>query len=166
MAGLISRSDLFAEFLQNRQRITGKITQIDRKYSRENPTVVNNPTPILLLVCNSQTQSYLSSLLTEYNYSPLLMKDPEELLHSLKERQSAIILVDCCAVTYFGTRILSKIRVSCPLSRVIFLCNKDHLCDKLHRELIKEVMNIGVYACILAPYKEWEILSMVSCNPQ
>jgi DNA-binding response OmpR family regulator len=118
-----------------------------------------------LLVGNSQTRDYLSSLLAENNYFPLLMTDLEELLHSLKEKQFAIILIDCSAVASYGTRMLSKIKVSCQRCRIIIFCDKQHLCDKLHRELINEIMNIGVYACILAPYKEWEVLSMFSYYP-
>jgi DNA-binding response OmpR family regulator len=122
--------------------------------------------PILLLVGNSRTRDYLSSLLSENNYSPLLMTDPEELLRSLKGKEAAIILIDCRAVSSFGTRMLSKIKVSCRLCRIIIFCDREHLCDKRHRELIKETLAIGVYACILSPYKEWEVLSMVShCHP-
>lgn len=165
MTGLLPRSDIFAELFQNRQRITGKLPQLERKNPREKPIAKNKPTPILLLVGNSQIRDYLSSLLAENNYFPLLMTDLEELLHSLKDKQFAIILMDCSAVTSYGTRILSKIRVSCRLCRIIIFCDKEHLHDKLHRELIKEVLNIGVYACILAPYKEWEVLSMFSYFP-
>ncbi len=165
MAGLLALSDIFAELFQNAQKITGKPSQPERKNPRGKPIAKNKPTPILLLVGNSQIRDDLSSLLAENNYFPLLMTDPEELLHSLKDKQFAIILMDCSAMTSYGTRILSKIRVSCRLCRIIIFCDKQHLCDKLHRELIKEIMNIGVYACILAPYQEWEILSMFSYFP-
>jgi PleD family two-component response regulator len=163
MAGLLSLSGRFAELFQNGGRVTGKLRP--RKHPREKPIAKNEPTPILLLVGNSRTRDYLCSLLAENNYSPLLMTDPDELLHSIKGKQFAIILIDCSAVTSYGTRILSKIRVSCRLCRIIILCDKQHLCDKVHRELIKEILNIGVYACILAPYKEWEVLSMFSYYP-
>ena len=165
MAGLLALSGIFAELFQNAQKITGKPSQRQRKNPREKPIAKNKPTPILLLVGNSQIRDYLSSLLAENNYSPLLMTDPEELLHSLKDKQFAIILMDCGAVTSYGTRILSKIRVSCRPCRIIIFCDKEHLHDTWHRELIKEVLNIGVYACILAPYKEWEVLSMFSYVP-
>jgi PleD family two-component response regulator len=165
MSGLLAISGIFAALFKNAQKITGKPYQLERKNPREKPIAKNKPTPILLLVGNSQIRDYLSSLLAENNYSPLLMTDPEELLHSLKDKQFAIILMDCSAVTSYGTRILSKIRVSCRLGRIIIFCDKEHLHDKLHRELIKEVLNIGVYACILAPYKEWEVLSMFTYYP-
>ena len=165
MPGLLPLSDRFAELFQHGPRITGKLPQPERKNLREKPIAKNKPTPILLLVGNSQTRDYLSGLLAENNYFPLLMTDSEELLHSLKEKQFAIILIDCSAVTNYGTRILSKVKVACELCRIIIFCDKEHLRDKLHRELIKEVMNIGVYACILAPYKDWEVLSLVSYCP-
>ena len=165
MAGLLPNSSGFAGLFQPEPRITGKFPQPERKNSREKPIAQNKPTPILLLVGNSQTRDYLSCLLAENNYFPLLMTDPEELLHALKGRQFAIILIDCSAVTSYGIRILSKIKVSCQRCRIIIFCDKEHLRDKSHRVLIKEVLNIGVYACILAPYQEWEVLSMFSCFP-
>jgi PleD family two-component response regulator len=162
MGGLTFSADLFAEFFQNRQRINDKLSELKHQNPRRKPTAKHKPTPILLLVGNGRTRDYLSSLLSENNYSPLLMTDPEELLRSLKGKEFAIILIDCRAVSSFGTRILSRIKVSCRHCRIIIFCDKEHLCDKWHRELIKEILAIGVYACILAPYKEWEVLSMVS----
>lgn len=87
------------------------------------------------------------------------------MFHFLKEKQFAIVLIDCGAVTNYGTGILSKVKVACDLCRIIIFCDQAHLRDKLHRELIKEVMNIGVYACIMAPYKDWEVLCLVSYHP-
>jgi len=164
MAGLLPMFGGFAGLFQPEPRIR-KLPQPESKNSRETPIVKNKPTPILLLVGNSQTRDYLSGLLAENNYFPLLMSDSEELLHTLKEKQFAIILIDCSAITSYGTRILSKIRVSCRLCRIIIFCDKEHLRDNLHRELIKETLDVGVYACILAPYKEWEVLSMFSYYP-
>ncbi|MEJ2673164.1 MAG: hypothetical protein P8168_13385, partial [Deltaproteobacteria bacterium] len=42
-------------------------------------------------------------------------------------------------------------------------------CDKTletHRKIIKEAMEIGIYACLLPPYEDWEILTMVSYYPR
>ena len=166
MAGLTLHADIFAEFFQNRQGINGKLSEIDLQNPGRKPAAKPKPMPILLLVGNGRTRDYLSNLLSENNYFPLLMTDPEELLRSLKRKEFAIILIDCRAMSSFGTRILSKIKVSCRLCRIIIFCDREHLCDKRHRELIKEILAIGVYACILSPYKEWEVLSMVSyCHP-
>jgi PleD family two-component response regulator len=165
MASILPLRGIFAELLQDRQKITGRLTHRKRKAAKGRAIAKNKPTPIMLLVADSQTREHLSNLLVENNYYPLLMTDPEKLLQSLKEKQFAIVLIDCHAVSSFGTRILSKIKVACRLCRIIIFCDKKHLCDKVHRELIKEVLNIGVYACILAPYKEWEVLSMFSYFP-
>lgn len=165
MPGLLPPSKRFAEFFRQRPRITGTLPQPERKNLRKKNIAKNMPTPILLLVGNNQTRDYLSGLLAENNHFPLLMMDSEELLRSLKEKQFAIILIDCSAVANYGTRILSKVKVACESCRIIIFCDKDHFRDRLHRELIKEVLNIGVYACILAPYKDWEVLSLVSYCP-
>lgn len=122
-------------------------------------------TPILLLVGNSETRDYLSTLLSEHFYRPILVRDHKELLQSVHRRQSGIILIDCGSVTEYGPRIISKIKVACQSCRIIMFCDKSHLCDKVHRELIKNILDIGIYACILTPYQDWEILSMVSCYP-
>jgi response regulator RpfG family c-di-GMP phosphodiesterase len=117
---------------------------------------------IFLLISNNQTRNYLRNLLVENHYSPLLIADQEELWRVLKDNQCAVVLIDCGAVNVFGARTISKIKVVCPQGRIIILCDKAHLCDSQHRDFIKEILNIGVYACILAPYKEWEVLSLVA----
>lgn len=165
MLVLLPFSNRFAGLFPQGQRITGQLPFPRRKHFKEKPIARNMPTPILLLVANSQTRDYLSRLLAENRYFPLLMTNSGNLLHSLKEKQASIILIDCFAVTSYGARILSKIKVACPSGRIIIFCDKAHLCDKAHRELIKEVMDIGVYACILAPYRDWEVLSLVSYCP-
>lgn len=114
------------------------------------------------MISHNQTRNYLRNLLAENHYSPLLISDQTELMSVLKENQFAIVLIDCGVVESYGVTAISKIKVVCPNSRIIILCDKEHLCDSQHRDLIKEVLNIGVYACILAPYKEWEILSLVT----
>jgi hypothetical protein len=98
----------------------------------------------------------------ENNYYPLLVPNQDELLRILKENQSAIVLIDCGAVYLYGARIISKTKVVCQHGRIIFFCNKAHLCDSQHRDLIKDILTIGVYACILAPFNDWEVLSMIT----
>ena len=90
------------------------------------------------------------------------MADQKELLHELKKTQCATVMVDCGAVSVSGAGIISKIKVACRHSRIIIFCDKEHLVDSLHRELIKEIIAIGVYACVVAPYKEWEVISLAS----
>jgi PleD family two-component response regulator len=165
MAALPSLVEIGAELLLPEKTISGNLPQSEPKLPGEKQIAMNNRISIFMLVCNIRTRDYLWSLLTQNNYSPLLVTDPEELLHSLKENHFAVVLIDCSAVTSYGTRILSKIKVACQRCRIIIFCDKEHLCDKPHRDLIKEVLDIGVYACILAPYKEWEVLSMFSYFP-
>ena len=118
--------------------------------------------PILLLISDQQTRNSLWNLLAENHLSPRLMSDQKELLQELKKNQFATILIDCGAVIYSGVGIISKIKVACRNSHIIIFCDKAHLADSQHRELIKEILAIGVYACIMAPFKGWEVISLVS----
>jgi DNA-binding NtrC family response regulator len=119
-------------------------------------------TPILLLISDQQTRNFLWNLLSENQLSPLLMADQKELLRTLKKKQFATVMIDCEAVNEYGTAIISKIKVCCRPSRIIIFCDKEHLADSQHRELIKEILAIGVYACVVAPYKGWEVISLTS----
>lgn len=116
----------------------------------------------MLLVSDQQSRNSLWNLLAENQLSPRLMADQKELLQTLKRNEFATILIDCEAVTAHGIGIISKIKVACPNSHVIIFCDKTHLADSQHRELIKEILAIGVYACIMAPFKGWEVISLVS----
>ena len=89
------------------------------------------------------------------NYRSLINADLEELTERTKRRRSAIVLIDYEVVKTYGARIYSRINVACPKCSVILLC------DQANRELIKEAMELGAYASILAPYEEWEVLTMI-----
>ena len=93
------------------------------------------------------------------------MADQQELLRTLKKKQFATVMIDCGAVSVYGAGIISKIKVACRQSRIIIFCDKTHLADSQHREFIKEILAIGVYACIVAPYKGWEVISLSSYYP-
>jgi DNA-binding NarL/FixJ family response regulator len=69
--------------------------------------------------------------------------------------RSAIVIMDFEVVNTCGVRIYSRINVACPGCNAILLCDQDH------RDLIKEAVEHGVYACILAPYEEWEVMTMI-----
>lgn len=64
-------------------------------------------------------------------------------------------MMDYEVVKSYGARIYSRINVACPG------CNAILLCDQNHRDFIKEAVEHGVYACILTPYEEWEVLTMI-----
>jgi hypothetical protein len=70
--------------------------------------------------------------------------------------------VDCAAISSYGSGIYSKIKVGCPLCRIVLLCDKAH---KDHRTIIKEALEIGIYACLLMPYEDWEVLAMLTRYP-
>ncbi len=113
---------------------------------------------LLLLIGNDKTREYLVNLLRDHHHTPLIMTGPGELLQNLKSRQSTTVFLDCEAVLLYGPGIYSRIKVACQHCRVVLLCDKAH---KSHRDIIKEAMEIGVYACLLAPFEGWEVLTMV-----
>jgi hypothetical protein len=117
MAGLLPLSGGFAGLFQPELRITGKFPQPERKISREKPIAKNKPTPILLLVGNTQTRDYLYCLLTENNYFPLLMTDSEELLDAL---ETVCHHLDQCSAGLYGIRILSRLRFLASVAASLF----------------------------------------------
>lgn len=84
-----------------------------------------------------------------------MMADPDELVDALKDKSGGFVFVDSGAVCIYGARLYAKIKVACQRYRIILLC------DLPHRDLIKEAVEFGVYGCILEPYAQWEVLSMV-----
>jgi len=103
---------------------------------------------LFLVVGNDEIRDYLVNLLREHNHAPLVVSDIGESLQAL----------DCESVLSFGPGIYSRIKVACPYCRIVLLCDKSH---EEHRELIREAMEIGIYACLLAPFEGWEVLAMV-----
>ena len=114
-----------------------------------------NKIPILLLIANEKLRNYILGLCKRNNFHPLIGADLEELIKKSKTRQSGIVMMDYEVVKSYGARIYSRINVACPG------CNAILLCDQNHRDFIKEAVEHGVYACILAPYEEWEVLTMI-----
>jgi len=110
---------------------------------------------ILVLIANEKIRCYVLGLCKRNNYHPLIGADPEELIKRFKTKHSGIVMMDYEVVKSYGARIYSRINVACPGCNVILFCDQDH------RDLIKEAVEHGVYACILAPYEEWEVLTMI-----
>ena len=108
-----------------------------------------------VLVANDGIRSYILDLCEKNNYHPLITADLEELVEETKRMRSAIIFIDYEVIKTYGARIYSRINVACPECSVILLC------DQANRELIKEAMELGAYASILAPYEQWEVLTMI-----
>ncbi len=109
----------------------------------------------LVLVANDGIRSYILELCEKNNYRSLITTDLEELVEETKRIQRAIVFIDYQLVNTYGTRLYSRINVACPECSVILLC------DQAHRNLIKEAMELGVYACILSPFEEWEVLTII-----
>jgi DNA-binding response OmpR family regulator len=124
----------------------------------ENMPPVGKEIGLFILVGNDETRDFLVTLLREHNYSPTVAADPGEMVQALKECQHATVFLDCEEVELYGPGIYSKIKVACQSSRIVLLCDKSH---KNHRDIIKEAMEIGIYACLLAPLEGWEVLTMV-----
>jgi len=108
-----------------------------------------------VLIANKKTRSYVMGLCKRNNLNPLIGADFEELVKKIKKMRSAIVIMDYEVVNTYGVRIYSRINVACPG------CNAILLCDQKHRGLIQQAVELGVYACILAPYEEWEVLTMI-----
>ena len=116
----------------------------------------------LLLVSNEQIRGYLLKLLEDNKYLPVVVVEPNEMLKTLKEHQSATVFLDCDAVSYYGAGIYSKIKVACHSCKVVLLCDRSH---ESHRDTARQAMDIGIYACLWAPYEGWEVLAMVRHTP-
>jgi hypothetical protein len=150
----------------NKQKTTGRIIPLGPVHLGKKLIQPNKTTPIFLLISDQQTRNSLCNLLSENDLAPMLMGDQKELLNVLKKTQCATVLIDCGAITINGVGIISKIKVVCKHSHIIIFCDKSHLADNEHREMIKEILAIGVYACIMAPFKGWEVISLVSYYSQ
>ena len=107
------------------------------------------------MITNEKIRSYIIDICKRNNLHPLISADLEELVKKIKKMRSAIVIMDYEVVNSYGTRIYSRINVACPGCKAIMLCDQDH------RDLIKEAVEHGVYACILAPYEEWEVMTMI-----
>lgn len=118
-------------------------------------TSLAKATPISLLVLNDAVRQHLLGILERNHFKPIVIANPSELVAELKERLSPVIFIDYEAETLYGPAIIMNIKAALKEGGIIFLYDKDH------RNLIQEVMQLGVYGCVLAPYDEWEILTMV-----
>jgi len=108
-----------------------------------------------MFVGNEEVRNNIIALCRKNNYCPVIATDPEQLIKKIRGKGSAIVFVDHEVVNNYGARIYSRINVACPGCDVLLLC------DQAHRDLIKEAMELSVYACILAPFEDWEVLTMI-----
>ncbi|MBM4294632.1 MAG: hypothetical protein FJ126_06985 [Deltaproteobacteria bacterium] len=118
---------------------------------------------LLLLVANDETRAYLVDLLRGNNYLPTIVATPQDLHLALKKETYATVFLDCEMAIKYGGGLYAKIKVGCRNCRIVLLCDKRH---KSHRGIIREAMDIGIYSCLLAPYEDWEVLTMVKHYPR
>ena len=114
--------------------------------------------PVLLVVANEHTRASLLATLSEHHYAPQVVSDPQEVGQFLRDQQYTAVFVDCQAVATVGASLYSKVRVACQICRVIFICDRTH---QRHQELVKQAMELGAFACLLAPYNDWEVLALL-----
>lgn len=117
---------------------------------------------LLLLVADSQFRDSLMHALESQEYAPLVVGNPSEALQALKGQEQVTVFVDCQTVSNYGAGLYAKIKVACPRCRVVLICDKGH---HEHRDLVKEAIDLGIYACLLAPFADWEVLAMVRQSP-
>jgi DNA-binding NtrC family response regulator len=134
---------------------------MDPRFASE-PPIKDRPT-IVILVVQESLRHDLFNLLRQNGYMPQVAANPQELRQLLRKKQCATVFVDCEAIGIYGPGICSKFKVSCKYCRVVLLCDKSL---DAHRQIIKETMEIGIYACLLPPYEDWEVLTMVSYYPR
>jgi DNA-binding NtrC family response regulator len=110
---------------------------------------------ISILAANEDIRNHVLEICEKNNYQAAVATHLEQLLRQTKRQRSVIVLLDYEMVNTYGARIYSRINVACPECSVILLC------DQAYREHIKEAIELGAYASILAPYEEWEVLTMI-----
>lgn len=113
---------------------------------------------LVLMVADDQTRDFLVKFLDANKYAHHVVGHPGEILQTLKGLEQATVFIDCQTVSTYGPGLYAKIKVACPGCRLVLLCHKSH---HEHRDLVKEAMDLGIYACLLAPFAEWEILALV-----
>ncbi len=115
------------------------------------------------MVAHEPVRKALQELLQENGYPASVMANPQHVIRLLRKKKCATVFVDCEALKIHGTGICSKFKVACPYCRFVLLCDKSLAGN---RQIIREAMEIGIYACLLPPYKDWEVLTMVSFYPR
>lgn len=108
-----------------------------------------------LLILDNDVRPRILSILSKHRHFKVRSVFPDELSGGTRREVNSIILIDSLSVLTYGTTVISKLKSSCPDSKLVFLCNQDN------RHLIGRVMELGAYGCILEPYEEWELLTMV-----
>lgn len=110
---------------------------------------------ILLLIPNHEIHCHLRDLLERNEYKTVSVSGLDELLDRLKVMTDVIVLLDGEAISIYGPSLYSKVTAVSQGCKMIMLCRQ------AHRNYIKEAMAFGVYGCVLEPFAEWEVLTML-----
>ncbi len=129
---------------------------------REHLPIKNQPAVVIMVLHEPLRQS-LVDLLQENGFTPSVAANPQEVIQLLRKKKCATVFVDGEALKIYSPVTCAKFKVACQYCRVILLCDKS---QESHRQIIREAMEIGVYACLLPPYEDWEVLTMVSYYPR
>lgn len=108
-----------------------------------------------VLALNEEVRLHVLNLLRKNEYPTVENENLDDLINSLKDKKHALIFVDSEAVLAYGTWIVTRVKSACRECRLILLCSQ------IHRNLVQGVMELGAYGCIIEPYPEWELLTMV-----
>lgn len=118
---------------------------------------------VVILVLHEPLRKSLVDLLQENGFAPRVAANPQEVIRILRKKKCATVFVDYEALKMYHPGTCAKFKVACQYCRIILLCDKS---QESHRKIIRDAMEIGIYACLLPPYEDWEILSMVSYYPR
>lgn len=108
-----------------------------------------------VLVLNDEVRAHILSMLRKHENFNVGIATLDELIVPPQKEADSIILIDCQGVLEYGVTVISKLKASCPSRKLILLCSQ------AHRHMIKRVMELGAYGCVVEPYEEWEFLTMV-----
>jgi len=128
-----------------------------RTLPEDMPMSPNISAPVLLVENAAVLQAVVREL-GRHQLSPRVAGEVAELLRLLKMEPEATVFLDCRALMQHGVGLIARLRVASPGSRLVLLCSRDH---PHHQSLVREAMDMGVYACLSAPYQDYEILAMV-----
>jgi len=108
-----------------------------------------------VMVLNDEVRRHILNLLRKNEHFSVAIVSLDEIINPSKKEANAIILIDCEGLLACGVAVISKLKTCCPECKLILLCSL------AHRSMIKRVMELGAYGCIIEPYQEWEFLTMV-----
>ena len=117
--------------------------------------MINQDGLFSVLALNEEVRQHILDMLKKNEYPTVGFANLDDLINSLKGQKNALIFVDSEAVMAYGAWIVSRIKTACRECRLILFCSL------AHRSLVRRVMELGAYGCIVEPYPEWEFLTMI-----